>query len=90
MSIAIADADTYPAKVIKGAMSYFSALPVEGINNKLMVHAVGTARNITSFEGCGYDLQSLTESFDCDFIAMPGNVHNEDDFYRWIMDVNLS
>ncbi|WP_089528471.1 hypothetical protein [Pantoea ananatis] len=89
MSIAIASADTFPAKIVSGLMSYFSQLPAEGINSRLMVQAQGAARSIVAFEGCGYDLQSLTESFDCEFIAMPEHVHNEDDFYQWIMDVKL-
>ncbi|ATM86716.1 hypothetical protein [Yersinia frederiksenii] len=90
MSIAIAAADTFPAKVVGKIMSYFSQLPVEGINSKLLVQAEGSARDIAFFKGCGYDLQSLSDSFDCDFIDMPEHVHNEDDFYQWIMDVKLN
>lgn len=90
MSIAIANADTFPAKIVSGIRDYFSLIHVDGINSKLFVQSERAARSITAFEGCGYDLQSLTESFDCDFLAMPDHVHNEDDFYRWIMDVDLN
>ncbi|EHE2701393.1 TPA: hypothetical protein RHY09_001176 [Escherichia coli] len=89
MSIAVVDSHSFPVSICNPFRALFSSLPVKGINSELAIHCPNTATELSSFEGCGYDLQALEDAFDCDFITMPDNVHNEDDFYKWIMEVNL-
>lgn len=89
MSIAFVDSYSFPVSICNPLRALFSSLPVKGINSDLAIHNLNSAADFSSFEGCGYDLQALEDAFDCDFIAMPDNVHNEDDFYKWIMEVNL-
>lgn len=74
---------------ITGILQFFTSLPSSGAKCTMSVSELCQVSAEVICSQYHIDFDEIEESFCCDFVEVPDDIENENDFKNWIMEMKV-